>query len=114
MEGMLFLVWEKLWSLISTLPLISERTSILPGGTAAQITLKGTQSPLVLSSKLSGLPSLGWAGGRGSLRWDQRTPASLTELQYHLILPLSLISLLVKSPLSCLSPQHLLNPPATT
>lgn len=49
MEGMLFLVWEKLWSLISTLPLISERTSILPGGRAAQITLKGTQSPLVLS-----------------------------------------------------------------
>lgn len=62
MEGMLFLVREKLWGLISTLPLISERTSILPGGTAAQITLKGTQSPLVLSSKHSRLTvAVEWA-----------------------------------------------------
>ena len=50
----------------------SGRTSIPHGGTAAQTTLKGTQGPLVLSSKHSRLtvaaewlPSLGWVGGRG-------------------------------------------------
>ena len=66
MEGMLLLEWEKLWSLISTLPLIHGGPQLHTGGTGARATLEGTQGPLphllsVPGSQLllNGLPSLG-------------------------------------------------------
>lgn len=58
----------------------SERTSIPHGGTAAQTTLKGTQGPLVLSSKHSRLTvAAEWAPKPGLGRGQRTVWAQLFQ-----------------------------------